>query len=373
MLVFMLFLFTFFTMVGLNPQRDAYGFRYWSDPGPIAEWHTTGSLGRFEGFLNVLWVASFIVVGPEYLSMASAESKLPRTYMKSAFKTVYFRFGLFFIGGALATGIILPYNDPTLRNIVTGDGGSGTAAASPYVIAMKNLGIKVLPDIVNALIFTSIFSAGNTYMFCAIRSLYGMALEGSAPKILTKCTKDGVPIYCFAVTMMFPFLAFLQLSSSSLVVLQYFVNLVTAGCVISYIFICITYIRFHRACVVQGIDRKTFPYYGYFQPYGAWIGLCFTVFVVLGYGYSSFTPWNVTNFFSFYTMVIIAVVAYTGWKLIHKTKVVPPEEVDLVWEKPAIDAYEELCEEIPSGFWSEILEMVSWRRKSPGGGDAQGI
>lgn len=49
-LIFMLFFFTFVTMCGGNPQGDAYGFRYWSDPGSFAEYHTTGSLGRFEGF-----------------------------------------------------------------------------------------------------------------------------------------------------------------------------------------------------------------------------------------------------------------------------------------------------------------------------------
>ena len=30
-LIFLLFAFTFFTMVGCNPLRDAYGFRYWKN------------------------------------------------------------------------------------------------------------------------------------------------------------------------------------------------------------------------------------------------------------------------------------------------------------------------------------------------------
>jgi amino acid transporter len=37
-------------MVGGNPKHDAYGFRYWKTPGAFAEYRTTGSLGRFEGF-----------------------------------------------------------------------------------------------------------------------------------------------------------------------------------------------------------------------------------------------------------------------------------------------------------------------------------
>ena len=114
-LIILLFFFTFITMVGGNPKHDHYGFRYWNHPGAFAEYRSTGTLGRFEGFLAALWSASFTIVGPEYMSMVAAEAKRPRHYIKTAFKTVYFRFGLFFIGGALAVGIVLPYVAPVLQ------------------------------------------------------------------------------------------------------------------------------------------------------------------------------------------------------------------------------------------------------------------
>lgn len=232
-LIFMLFFFTFITMVGGNPKGDAYGFRYWRTPGAFAEYRTTGDLGRFEGFLAALWSAAFTVVGPEYIAMVAAEAKRPRIYIKNAFKTVYWRFGIFFILGSLCVGIVVPYNNPTLVSIVNGESsGGGTAAASPYVIAMNNLGVGVFPHIVNALLCTSIFSAGNTYTYCSTRSLYGLALEGRAPGFLRKCTRNGVPYYCesycspslrlllmsfpgFIVVMCFPLLSFLSVSSSS--------------------------------------------------------------------------------------------------------------------------------------------------------------
>ena len=199
-LILLLFCFTFITMVGGNPKHHAYGFQYWKNPGSFAEHLDTGALGKFEGFLACLWSASFTVVGPEYISMVAAEAKRPRTYIKNAFKTVYWRFGLFFIMGALAVGIVVPYNDKTLVAILNGDqSGSGTAAASPYVIAMQNLGVHGLPHLVNALMVTSIFSAGNTYTYCATRTLYGLALEGRAPKIFRTCTKNGVPLYCVSL------------------------------------------------------------------------------------------------------------------------------------------------------------------------------
>ena len=132
---------------------------------------------------------------------------------------------------------------------------------------MADMGVTGLPHFVNALLVTSIFSAGNTYTYCATRSLYGLALEGRAPKALRYCTKSGVPLVCIGIVMAFPCLSFLQVSNGSNVVLTWLVNLITAGGVINYIVMCVTYIFFFRAVTAQGLDRKTLPYCGWFQPY----------------------------------------------------------------------------------------------------------
>ncbi|KAK3055611.1 hypothetical protein LTR09_003532 [Extremus antarcticus] len=373
-LIFSLFFFTFITMVGGNPKGDAYGFRHWTNGQAFrARYEAGGDLGRFEGFLSALWSAAFTVVGPEYISMVAAEAKRPRIYIKTAFKTVYFRFGLFFIGGALAVGIVVGSRDPELTKVVLGGKGSGTGAASPYVIAMSNLNIKIFPHIVNALLMTSIFSAGNTYTYAAVRSLYGLALEGRAPGFLTYCTKNGVPIWCFCVVMCFPFLSLLQVGKGSAVVLTWLVALITAGGLIDYIGMAITYIRFHAACKAQGLDRRTLPYYGYFQPYGAWIGLIWFTVIVVFYGYTSFRPaFSVTGFFQNYIMQILDPLLFIGWKLLKKTKWRNAYEVDLVWERPTIDAYEATFLDPPVGFWTEMLQLVGIKRTKGGNDKRQG-
>lgn len=81
----------------------------------------------------------------------------------------------------------------------------------------------------SSLMLTSIFSAGNTYTYCAVRNLYGLALEGRAPKMLTYTTRKGVPLYCFFVVMLFPLLSFLQVSNNSAIVIQWLAALVTGG------------------------------------------------------------------------------------------------------------------------------------------------
>lgn len=59
--------------------------------------------------------------------------------------------------------------------------------------------------------------------------MYGLSLEGRAPRFLSYTTRKGVPLYCFCVVMVFPMLAFLQCGSNSSEVIGWFVSLVTAG------------------------------------------------------------------------------------------------------------------------------------------------
>ncbi|GAB1191513.1 hypothetical protein APSETT444_000692 [Aspergillus pseudonomiae] len=219
-----LIIFTFIAMLGGNPQRDRFGFRYWQEPGSFAEYYKTGDLGRWLGFLACLIKASFTIAGPDYVSMAAGETENPRKVLPKAFNGVFYRLTSFFVLGALCVGILVPYNDPTMANAFEKD--LPGAAASPYVIAMDRLGIPVLPHIVNAMVLGAAFSAGNSYVYCASRCLYGLALDNKAPRIFRKCTKNGVPIYCVGLVLLIALLAFLQVSNSASVVLNWFINLV---------------------------------------------------------------------------------------------------------------------------------------------------
>ena len=77
------------------------------------------------------------------------------------------------------------------------------------------------------MVLLAAFSAGNSYVYCASRSLFGLALEGKAPRVFTRCTKNGVPIYCVLLVQLISLISFLQVSNGSAVVLQWFVNLVS--------------------------------------------------------------------------------------------------------------------------------------------------
>lgn len=363
LLIFILFAFTLFTMSGANPQHDAYGFRHFSSPSPFATYLSEGPLGRLEGFVACLSNAAITIVGPEYISMIAAEAKHPSIYVKSAYETVYYRFCAFFILGALSVGIILRCDDKALRETWLGGGDTGSASASPYVLAMSNMGIGVLPHIVNALILTSIFSAGNTYIYSATRALYSLALEGRAPRALRYCNSRGIPVYCFLVVMLFPFLSFLQVANSSATVLTFLAGLITSGILVNFIVISLTFLNYYRACQVQSVDRTQRPYYGRFQPYGSYIALVCQVIILFGCGYTAFRPkWDAKLFIQNYGMPILDSILFVGWKLMKKTSLVRPADMDLIWERPGIDAYEQLTTEPVVSFWTEILQLFGFRR-----------
>ncbi|KAI9839856.1 MAG: hypothetical protein M1819_000046 [Sarea resinae] len=324
--------YTIVTMLGGNPLHDRFGFRYWHAPGAFAEYYKTGSLGRFMGFLQAL-------IQAYYVSMAAGEAENPRVVMPRAYNGVFFRLTAFFVLGSLAVGINVPYNDPEMAAAL--NSGVQGAAASPYVLAMVRLRIHVLPDIVNAMILTAAFSAGNSYVYCASRSLYGLALERKAPRFLTKCTKNGVPVYCVLAVLLLSLISFLQVSNGAAVVLQWFVNLVTASQLINFSVMSFTFICWKKACDVQGFSRDLLPHKAFWQPFSAYYALVFCFIMTFMGGYTVFLPgqWDIPTFFFSYTMIGVFPILFFGWKFIKKTKWRKPHEVDLYSGVDEIDDY----------------------------------
>lgn len=86
--------------------------------------------------------------------------------------------------------------------------------------------------------------------------------------------------------------------------------------------------------------------------------------IVLCYGYSSFRPWDIETFFTYYAMVIFAPILFIFWKVLRGTKVVPSAKADLIWERIGLDVYESTFIDPPSGFWKHIADITRWNRSS---------
>ncbi|KAI1829236.1 hypothetical protein DTO006G1_9826 [Penicillium roqueforti] len=301
-----------------------FGFRYWKDPGP---WAGADPSNRLMSFVNAVNVAAFCMGGPEYISMIAGESRDPRRTVPRAFSTIMTRLIVFFIGGCLCVGILVPYDDQILTN-----GSDSYAGGSPYVISMQRLQIPVLPSIVNAALLTTIVSAGNAYTFNASRSLHALALDGRAPKFLKRLNKRGVPYMAVIVVMLLSCLAYLALGSSSAKVLNWILNFCTAATMFNWTVMSFTWIRFNAALNAQGIDRKIFlPRVSKFQPYaGYWAFFWAFIFLwVQGYAVFIHGNWEVSTFIFNYGIIALASAIGIGWKIFKRTPFHKSKDVDL--------------------------------------------
>ncbi|CCH42196.1 General amino acid permease [Wickerhamomyces ciferrii] len=360
-----LMFFTFITMVGGNPNKDSFGFRYWREPGAFKPYLSTGHIGYFQAFVAILSQASFTIAGPDYLSMVAGETILPRSKtLPRAFKQVFYRLTFLFLGGCLCVGILVAYDDPALSSAI--NNSRPGAAASPYVVAMNNLGIKILPHIVNGTLVIAAFSAGNAYTYCSSRSLYGLALDGKAPKIFTYCNKAGVPIISVFVCLLWSLLSFLQLNNNSAVVLNWIINLITASQLINFSVMCFTYLFFYKAVKAQGIDRDSFTFKSWFQPWTAIFGLvsAFTMIWVGGYTVFLKGNWDYEQFLFSYLAFFIDVGLYIFWKVLKRPSWKKSKDVDLVSGLKEIEDHErEYYEMLENSEKNQVEKNLFWKLK----------
>lgn len=234
---------------------------------------------------------------------------------------------------------------------------------SPWVIAIQNAGIPVLPSIINVVILTSASSSANAFLYVGSRYLFALAQIRQAPRFFLKCSKRGVPYYCVAVTAAVSALTYLSCGTGGpATVFLWFQNLSTIATLFTWCGICLSYIRFHKALGAQGIDRNTLTFKGPFQPYMAWTSFIFFSIVILFNGYSVFVDgnWDVSDFVAAYIGIPLFFGFYLFWKVFKRTKWHNPADVDLYTGKAALDREEATWEEkLPRNFAEKIWFWIA--------------
>lgn len=131
-------------------------------------------------------------------------------------------------------GLVVPSNDKNLLQ------SSGTAAQSPFVIAAHRAGIKVVPSIINAIVLTSAWSAGNSNMLTGSRVLFGMANAGQAPKVFQRLNRFSIPWVCVALFSVFMALGYMTLSDTASTVFTWLQDLVAISTLVDWTIVLIT-------------------------------------------------------------------------------------------------------------------------------------
>ncbi|KAF2095970.1 hypothetical protein NA57DRAFT_78743 [Rhizodiscina lignyota] len=287
-------------------------FHYWKHPGAANTYIVGAGTGRFVTLLKCTVLSAFaFLFAPELIVVTAGEIQSPRQNILKAARRYFYRLIFFYIFGAIAIGVICPSSDARLTS-----GGAG-AGSLPFVIGIKNAGIPILDSIVNAVILTSAWSAGNSYLYMSTRSLYSLAVSGNAPSIFKACNRYGLPYMALIASSCFAALSYMAVSKGALVVFNWFVNLTNTSGFISWTCCCIIYFRFRKAMQKQGI---TPPYRSNMQPWGARIGIFGFDFLILINGFTVFFPqeWSVSGFFTAYIGIPAFLILYFGHRLVFR-------------------------------------------------------
>ncbi|KAJ3495323.1 hypothetical protein NLG97_g3480 [Lecanicillium saksenae] len=312
---------------GGTPTHDRIGFRYWDHPGSFKPFLKDGNTGKFLAVWDALIRAGFsYILSPEIIANTAGECQAPRRNIPKAARRYIWRLLLFYVGGALVIGVIVPYNDKRLL-------GVSNASASPFVIGIHNAGIPVLDHILNAVALTAAWSAGNSQLYSASRMLYGMACNGKAPKIFRRCNRWGVPYMAVLASSILSLLAYLNLSSNGADVFVWLTTIITVSGMINWNIILITYLRFRAAVKLNGIDHQL-PFKSPLQPYSTYGTLAILSLMCITNGFAVFFPHNFTpaKFVTSYASFPIFLILYLGhrfWAGRKTAWITPVTEMDV--------------------------------------------
>ncbi|AOA60886.1 Basic amino-acid permease [Komagataella phaffii CBS 7435] len=325
------------------------GFRYWRNPGPWGPglYVSNTNTGRFLGWLSSLINAAFTYQGIELTGIAAGEAANPRRTVPKAINKVIFRILIFYITSLFILGLLVPYNDPEFEST------SSYIASSPFLIAIKNSGTPVLPDIFNAIVLSTVISAGNSNVYVGSRLLYAMSNSGLAPKIFARTNTYGVPYLSVFVTSLFGLLAFLNVSTDGVTVFNWLVNIAAVAGLIAWVCISVAHIRFMKALEWRNMSRNDLPYKAKWMPWYAWYSAIAVTIITFVQGYSVFFEFSASEFFTAYVSLILFCVMWLGAHLYYREGLyLSAEDIDLDTDRKEIDML----------VWEEPKRSTVWHK-----------
>lgn len=311
---------------GGTPDRGYIGGEFWHQPGAFNN--------GFKGLCSVFVTAAFAFTGTELVGLAAAETANPRKSLPTAIKQVFWRITLFYIVALTLVGLLVPYDDPRLIDAES----NVDAKASPFVIAIEEAGIQVLPSVMNSVILIAVLSVGNSAVFGSSRTLVALAKLRQAPKFLGYVDKRGRPLVAIIVAAALGLLAYLADLRRQNNVLDWLLAISGLSTVFTWASICLCHIRFRRAWAYRGRSLSSIPFNSQVGVTGSYVGLALNLMVLTAQfwvgafpiGWESMGAGKVTqNFFLKYMGVPIILLFYATHKLLYRTRYVKVRDMDV--------------------------------------------
>lgn len=288
-----------------------------------------GFSGRFLSVLGVFLIAGFSFQGTELIGITAGESEDPQKNIPKAIKQVFWRILIFYILAIFVIGLIIPYTSDQLLGA-----DIDQIAKSPFTLVFEKAHWAFAAALMNAVILTSILSAGNSGMYASTRMLYAMGKQGMAYKSFEKTNKHGVPTLALAATAIVVFLIFILQANFENAV-DYVLAASGLTGFIAWLGIAISHYRFRRAYVAQNKDVKDLVYKAKWFPLGPILAFILCVLVIIGQdsqlifnGVVDIRAMLIT-----YMGIPFFLVFYIYHKIKFKTKLIPLKQVNLSQEE----------------------------------------
>lgn len=299
--------------VGHNSQHEYLGFKYWTrGDAPFVD--------GFKGFSKIFVTSAFAFGGTESITLTAGNAKNPIHSVKIVTRTVFWRIMIFYIFTVFFIGINVPYDYPNLstKSVVT----------SPFTIVFQMAGSKAAGSFMNAVIMTSVISAGNHALFAGSMLAYTLGTDGYLPKFLTRKNRYQTPYNAVLITWLTGGLCFGSSFIGAGTLWTWLQNIVGVSNQLAWFCIALTSIRFRKGLEIQG-KTKDLEFKNWTYPYGPYAAVIFTGFILLVQGWSAFAPWSVTDFFAVYLELIIFPLTFIVWWILHpRDRFVKYEEMD---------------------------------------------
>ena len=307
---------------GGGPVGGYIGGRYWHDPGAFNH--------GFKGLCGVFVTAAFSFSGTELVGLTSAETENPRKTLPSATKQVFWRITLFYLISLILVGLLVPYNDPRLLG-----SGSSDAAASPFVIAIRNAGISGLPSVMNAVILIAVLSVANSAVFACSRTIASLADQGYAPKVCGYIDRRGRPMVGIAISFLVGLLCYLAASPKHGVAFAWMMAISGLSSIFTWGSICFAHVRFRLALAKQGRNTDELTFKSMSGIYGSIWGASLNFLILIAQFWVSLFPTNKADAYNFFQNYLNAVVlvffafCFFVWKKFKIQLLTPLEDMDL--------------------------------------------
>lgn len=289
--------------------------------GPVLGGNLGGSLLTI---LGVFLVAGFSFQGTELIGITAGESENPERAVPKAIKQVFWRILLFYILAIFVIGMLIPYDSAALM------GGGDDVATSPFTLVFQNAGLAFAASFMNAVILTSVLSAGNSGMYASTRMLYSMSKDKLAFPVFGKTNKSGVPYMSLLVTAVIVIGIFVlqHLSGDAY---EYIVAASGMTGFIAWVGIAISHYRFRKAFDKQNYDKSKLKYKAKLFPFGPIFAgfLCVVVIIGQDVDFIKTGAFDLNRFVITYMGIPVFLAFFIYHKLRYKTKIVPLEQVNL--------------------------------------------